>query len=228
MDVIHERLRGREDIPVAVASIVYEGWADVMLKAFEQQGENSHAWRQTLRLLDRLLWSVEAKPDPAARRELLRRIPELLRRLRGHLGEVISDQRLIARWLKELQTLHIAVLRGPAAPSAGVSALDRAAGDAAESIDPASRRFDVDALPLGTWIAIARDDASWFRAKLAWRSSDGDTLMLVDRLGRKGFEMSRGDLSTLLEQELAEVIGDGSQPLVDRAMAAMRHTLGWH
>jgi hypothetical protein len=224
MEAIDERLLGRDDIPSVVATIVYDGWSQVMLKALEQHGEDSHGWRQTLRVLDRLLWSVEPKPDPAARRDLLRRIPELLRRLREQLAGVISDQRLIARWLKELQTLHIAVLRGPAgAPSGAAPPFGE---PVAASAEPAfAKRFDVDALALGTWLAVARDDGAWLRVKLAWRSDDGDALLLVDQHGQKGIELSRGNLTALLEQELAEVIGDGREPIVDRAVAAVRQTL---
>jgi hypothetical protein len=136
----------------------------------------------------------------------------------------MSDQRLIARWLKELQTLHIAVLRGPTGAPAGDAPPfgDPVAGTAESAI---AERFDVDALPLGTWLAVARDDGAWFRAKLAWRSDDGDALVLVDQHGHKGIELSRGNLTALLDQELAEVIGDGREPIVDRAMAAVRQTL---
>jgi hypothetical protein len=88
--------------------------------------------------------------------------------------------------------------------------------------------IDLNALPVGSWLAIMRDDDQWFRAKLAWRSDDGDEMLFVDRLGRKGFEMTRHDLETLFEQELAEVIGDGNTPLVDRAMEAVRQSLTVH
>jgi len=224
-EAIEARLKGRRgDIPPVVATIVYEGWFHVMLKTLDHHGEDSNSWREVQRVLDRLLWSVEPKPDPGARRELLHRIPELLRRLREQLTEVISDQRLIARWLKELQTLHIAALRGPApaAPAAAHPPPAQAPGGDSAVV---SDGVDVDALPVGTWIAIARDDTAGFRAKIAWRSADGESLVLVDHHGRKGFEMSRGDLATLLEQDLAEIIGDGREPLVDRAMAAVRQTL---
>jgi hypothetical protein len=40
--------------------------------------------------------------------------------------------------------------------------------------------------------------------------------------------MTRHDLETLFEQELAEVIGDGNTPLVDRAMEAVRQSLTVH
>jgi hypothetical protein len=40
--------------------------------------------------------------------------------------------------------------------------------------------------------------------------------------------MVRYELETLFEQELAEVIGDGNIPLVDRAMEAVRQSLTLH
>jgi len=223
MRLIDERLKARAEIPVVVAAIIYDGWVEVLLDAYAREGENGDAWRHALRVLDRLIWSIQPKRDPAERRELLRRIPELLRDLRTALSVVVSDPQMVGRWLKELQVVHIAVLRGP------VGKADSSLGSVPVKQTPADdAMIDVNALPVGSWLAIMRDDDQWFRAKLAWRSDDGDEMLFVDRLGRKGFEMTRQDLETLFEQELAEVIGDGNTPLVDRAMEAVRQSLTLH
>jgi hypothetical protein len=223
MRLIDERLQARGEIPVVIAAIIYDGWAEVMLDAYTREGENSHAWRHSLRVLDRLIWSIQPKRDPVERRELLRRIPELLRDLRTALSGVVSDPQMVGRWLKELQVVHIAVLRGSVGEARSVVA---GAPRAQTPADDAM--IDVDALPVGSWLAIMRDDDQWFRAKLAWRSDDGEEMLFVDRLGRKVFEMARYELETLFEQELAEVIGDGNIPLVDRAMEAVRQSLTLH
>jgi hypothetical protein len=83
----------------------------------------------------------------------------------------------------------------------------------------------LDELRVGTWLAIRRDDDHWMRIKLAWRSEDGEELVFVDRFGRRGFELTRPDLAALFQQDLAEVIGDGRTPIVDRAIDAVRQSL---
>jgi hypothetical protein len=228
MRLIDERLKAQGEIPVVVAAIIYDGWVEVMLDAYTREGENGHAWRHALRVLDRLTWSIQPKRDPTERRELLRRIPELLRDLRTALSGVVSDPRMVGRWLKELQVVHIAVLRGPVGDVNSRVANSGVTGVLGMPTPAEGAIFDLNALPVGSWLAIMRDDDQWFRAKLAWRSDDGDEMLFVDRLGRKGFEMTRHDLETLFEQELAEVIGDGNTPLVDRAMEAVRQSLTVH
>jgi hypothetical protein len=211
--------------PPIVRTILTEGWLEAMMQAHAAGGEQDRQWRLGERVLSDLLWSVSPKTDAAARRELLRRIPELLRDLRSCLTAAIPDQQLLARWLKELQTVHIAALRGQAEaePAPGARAPLRAAIPGAQLDDG-----DADALPIGCWLGLTRDDGSLHRVKLAWRGDAGDPLVFVDRLGQKGFELPRPELEALLAQDLAVVIGTGDLPVVDRAIEAVRQSLRVH
>lgn len=233
MQIIDQRLPPRAVIPVAVASIIYDGWVEVMLQAHSRDGERGPGWQHALGVLDQLIWSIRPKQDPAERRELLRQIPQLLRDLRTGLSEVLPDQQLLEPWLKELQGVYIAALRGPAPET--VSETLPATAPPETSEQDASRlggaptsAMDPGALPVGTWIDIMRTDDIRLRVKLAWRSDDGHDLLFVDRLGRKAFELSRRNLYTLFEQDLAAVISDGSIGIVDRAMHAVRESLSVH
>ncbi len=222
-------LRAREDeiaaLPPVVGTILEQGWLEAMLQAHAAGGEQDRQWRLGERVLADLLWSVSPKTDAAERRELLRRIPELLRDLRNCLGTAIADQQLLARWFKELQTVHIAALRGQA--DAGPSPGARSAITGATPTTLADGG-DADALPVGCWLGLMRDDGSLHRFKLAWRGDAGDPLLFVDRLGQKGFELPKPELEALLAQDLAVVIGTGDQPVVDRAIAAVRQSLRVH
>lgn len=207
-----------------VRTILQEGWVEAMVQAYADGGKQGRPWRTGERILDDLLWSVMPKPDPAERRVLLQRIPELLRDLRSCLGTVIADQQLLARWLKELQTVHIAALRGQ--HDAGITIAAPPAPQADVGTDAnAVPGQDADALPIGCWLGVAWEDGRIQRFKLAWRGETGDPVLFVDRLGRKGFELRQPELEAMLRQDLASVIGTGDRPLVDRAMDAVRDTL---
>lgn len=221
---IAARVPEPDRLPPVVRTILQEGWVEAMVQAYADGGEQGRAWRSGERMLDDLLWSVMPKPDPGERRELLRRIPELLRDLRGCLGTVIADQQLLARWLKELQTVHIAALRGR--QDAGITASAPSVSQAAGGSDAKSTGSgDAEALPVGCWLGVAREDGRIQRFKLAWRGETGDPVLFVDRLGRKGFELPQPELEAMLRQDLATVIGTGERPLVDRAMEAVREML---
>jgi hypothetical protein len=225
LSLVEQRAPPDDELPPVVRTVLHEGWLEAMIQAHAEAGEQGRRWRAGERVLDDLLWSVAPKRSAAERRELLRRIPELLRDLRTCLGTVIDNPQLLARWLKELQTVHIGALRGQPQVPAGQGATGSRSSAAAAAGAGAN---DADALPIGCWLGVAREDGSIQRFKLAWRGDAGDPLLFVDRRGRRAFELPRPELEALLAQELATVIGTGSPPLVDRAMEAVRQSLSLH
>lgn len=109
---INDRLLGRDDVPQVVITLIREGWKDVLLLICLRKGIDSPDWQQALELMDRLLWSVEAKPEPAQRQDLLKEIPVLLKKLRSGLNDISYDQHKMARLFKDLQACHVDSLKG--------------------------------------------------------------------------------------------------------------------
>jgi hypothetical protein len=226
--LVEQRTSPGDELPPVIRTILHQGWLEAMVQAHAESGEQGRRWRAGGRLLNDLLWSVEPKRNAGERRELLRRIPELLRDLRACLGSVVDDQQLLARWVKELQTVHIAALRGQPDGQAAPASPGSPANDTAAGSIVGTDGTDTDALPIGCWLGVAREDGSIQRFKLAWRGDAGDPLLFVDRRGHRAFELPRPELEALLAQDLATVIGTGEPPLVDRAMEAVRQSLSRH
>lgn len=234
---IRARLRGRGPVPEGVASLLFEGWQEVLLAAFLRDGTDGSQWHDAMRIVDRLVWSVQPKVAYEERRELLRSIPELLRTLRERLAEVSYDQRRLARWFKELQALHITALRGAASEPersdhearTAVMPVDASPEGVAESAgapkasDPNAGPSQGYSLETGTWIEVRRDDGGLIRVKLAWRSPQSGIYLFVDRRGRKVLELSGQDILRLESQGTLTVLGD--TPIVDRAMQELVQTL---
>lgn len=114
-DELERRLDASPAVPPVVRELLMEAWLDVLLLTYLRQGPDSATWQEQLRLADRLLWSVQPKREYEERHELLRDIPELLRGLREGLTGISFDQHRSARLFKDLQSCHIASLRGPGA-----------------------------------------------------------------------------------------------------------------
>jgi hypothetical protein len=228
-DAIAERLRGQDQVPSVIASLLHEGWHEVLLRAYLRGGAEGDEWKSALYHIDRLLWSIRPKHDYEDRRELLRSIPELLRSLRESLGGVAFDQRRLASWFKELQALHIAALRGSGPgrtepeSASGVHTADATSPTAmgGRSFSGASTK-----VPTGAWIQIRRDDGETLRVKLAWRSPQTGVHLFVDRSGHKALELSVQELDSLLERGAAVPLGDDKTPLVDRALESVAESLG--
>lgn len=226
---IAERIRTHAPVPAVIASLLYEGWQQVLLAAYLRGGVEGEEWQAALATVDLLLWSVQPKVEYGERGELLQRIPELLRTLRVSLAGVSCDQRHLAQWFRELQVLHIAALRGSRLSEAETGSSPEASRAEAELLRGSSVPLDVDGggetpracsqrLPLGSWMEILRGNAGTIRAKLAWRSPGNGLHMFVDRFGRKVLELSDGELASLFEQGAASILSDAEAPLVDQAI----------
>jgi len=207
-NLVEEYLARYPTVPPVVESILREGWQAAMLATYRRSGTEGSAWRRGLDLADLLLWSVQPKLDAEERRQLLRRIPEILRGLRAQLSGGGSDQRQLARWFKDLQTLHLAALQVEAA-APRTATPDPAGGGAGSP------------LAVGSWVELRRDDGVPGRFKVAWVSPEGPRYLFVDRRGRRGPELGDRELRDLLEGGLARVLRDGQEPIADRAFRSV-------
>jgi hypothetical protein len=212
-----DRLAPYAQIPSAVESLVYEGWSLVLLEIHRSRGRESPDWQAALELIDRLLWSVSAKRTAEERRQLLKRIPHLLETLRRQLTEVGCDPRLTARWLGELQTLHLDVLQG-SARGAVLGGADIEAGRSAPIQVPCG-------CAIGDWIDWAREDVGRVRLKLVAWNPERDELLFFDRHGQWPTRFSARGLAEAIAARRVSVVGNGETPLADQALRAMLTSL---
>ncbi|MEO7761616.1 MAG: DUF1631 family protein, partial [Casimicrobiaceae bacterium] len=69
--------------PEFLTSFLRNQWRFVLVGTFLETGEESEEWRGVLADMDNLLWSVQPKRSPDARKDLVSRLPEMLLRLRS-------------------------------------------------------------------------------------------------------------------------------------------------
>jgi hypothetical protein len=229
-DVIEKRIWSRAELPEVVKDILRSGWKDVMLLTLLREGEDSPSWRKSVDIVDRLIWSVTPKATPAERQELLSAIPPLLAEIKDGLTMISFDARRSTEMMKELQSCHIACLRG-SAPPVGTPSIrgESAAVPSPPPVDvPAEHvvlddEFNVQALglPVGGWLEWAGENGEPLRGKLSWKSDVTGTYIFVNRKGMKIGEMSVADVAELLRSGRAQFLEEAESPLVERALAAM-------
>ncbi len=250
-ETIERLVADKGPVPDAITPLVYEGWRDVMLEGYLEKGPEGARWQDAVATLDRLLWSMQPKTAAAERRELLRNIPEMLRKLREGLMAVSYDQPKLAKSLRELQALHVTALRGASLePSVrprnrlgrGVFALGAsrpfARPDKKAATAPANGKVGVlegkeaatrdgvvqrGELGAGTWIEVRGEGGEVTRVKLAWRSPRSGICLFVDRCGQKALELTGEDIARLQRDGALTVVGN--TPIVDRAMQNLANTL---
>jgi hypothetical protein len=229
-DVIEKRIWSRAELPEVVKDILRSGWKDVMLLTLLREGEDSPSWRKSVDVVDRLIWSVTPKATPAERQELLSAIPPLLAEIKDGLTMISFDARRSTEMMKELQSCHIACLRG-SAPPVGTPSIRGEAAAAPPSPPvqaPAEHvvhddEFNAQALglPVGGWLEWTAEDGGALRGKLSWKSDVTGTHIFVNRKGMKIGEMSVADVAELLRSGRAQILEEAESPLVERALAAM-------
>jgi hypothetical protein len=246
VDELNRRLRGRDTVPDAVMEILEDGWKDVLLLNYLRQGPESEEWTDSLAVVDRLLWSVLPKTQYQERQELLRSIPELLRNLRERLNSISFDQHKMARLFKELQSCHIACLRGgeikqikatgatPARSklisfpdsqllSSGASCLlDEPKDSQVGQADRYTRQAET--LEVGSWLEITDGNAR-SRVKLSWKSNVTDAYIFVNRKGLKAVEFTLQGLAKRLRDGNVKLVDLPRTPIMDRALDSMLTTL---
>jgi len=224
-EVLNDFRVAQPDLPLPVVNILREGWHDVMLLAFLREGEESAAWQHAHTAVEELIWSVQPKTEVTDRQHLLKAIPDLLKKLRDGLNNISFDQHRAGQLFKELQTCHIAALRGES-ETLETEQLEEVIPEVLKA-EPEPEIIEDEhydralALEVGQWLEWQGEDDAWVRGKLSWRSEVSNNCIFVNRKGMKVAEMVSNDVAILFRANSARLLEDLEKPLMDRALNAM-------
>ncbi|MEI6414975.1 MAG: DUF1631 domain-containing protein [Pseudomonadota bacterium] len=227
--LLSEKL-GHRELPEAAQTLL-DGWRDLMILTYLRQGQESEGFQQQGLWLDEFLWSLRPK-DAASRPDLLRAIPQILRRLRDELLGIGYDQAKLTRLLKDLQVYYVVNLRQADEPrpsgASEVRASPPPAAVGAEEAHPlANKRFvdQVQQMATGTWLELTAVNGQKHRVKFSWRSAVTDTLVFVNRKGIKVLEASLQEVALRLQQGTLQTISDTDTPYMERMMGSLAQSL---
>ncbi len=102
---IRRCLGDRQSIPAVVLTILEYAWKDVLLLIRLRKGVESKEWRQAVRLMERLIWSVDPKKGNQERQELLQTIPGLLKGLRVGLNGISFEMHKMTKFLRSCNSI---------------------------------------------------------------------------------------------------------------------------
>ena len=109
---LNRRLNGRK-LPFAVVRILQEGWRHVLYLACLKEGTESESWRQAVKVVDALIWSVMPPKDDAQWVDRLRSVaPKLSNSLRKGLVSVHFDTLQTETLLREISNVHQEIIEG--------------------------------------------------------------------------------------------------------------------
>ena len=215
-------LRGKlagVDVPVEVRGFVETTWADHMSRLRVEHGEDSDAWKEAVKTLDDMLWSITAKDRSSQKAQLTKMIPKLIAGLRkGSTAVGLAPERGRV-FFEALYQLHIAAIKSAAA--AAEITPERSPAPAL----PAVTVHDyVSEMAVGTWLSFTKEGQS-VNARLTWVSPLRTKYLFTSRSRARAFvytpeelayEINAGEVSLVVEPV----------PLFDRAVSAALNELG--
>lgn len=109
---LNRRLNGRK-LPFAVIRVLQEGWRHVLYLSCLKEGTESESWRQAVKVVDALIWSVMPPKGDAQWVERLKNVsPKLMNSLRNGLVSVHFDTLQMETLLREISTVHKEIVEG--------------------------------------------------------------------------------------------------------------------
>lgn len=222
-EVVNRRLLGKV-LPQVVVQFVQQAWSQVLLLASLKHGEQSVQWQAGLRAMDELIWSVGQRDANDGGRQLLERLPGLLKALREGLSGAAFDPFNTREFFAQLQALHVQTFEdaGDADGSAVLIEVREAFGlspDVAANLpndDP--DLLKVSQLRIGSWVEFQEDDCP-LRCKLTTIIAPANTYIFVNRTGLKALERSALQLALAFKRGEVRTLDDAL--LFDRALASV-------
>jgi hypothetical protein len=184
---------GRRKLAPEIRDFIDHECVDRLSEAFQDGDPDGPAAKDTIQLVDDLIWSIAPDRVPGARKQLLLLIPRLVRRIAEMWPPDESTRIRRKVFLARLYELHVEAINTvvdlppPDAEGDLAPARMESVQPPAEPEPAASRADDVDATePLirGDWCAFAKeDDGPPLLARFAWQAPHGTQLLFSYRDG---------------------------------------------
>ncbi len=104
-DTIHTRLFGHT-VPSLIQDFLNGPWKQLLTLIYSQSGEDSETWNGAVQTMTDLIWSVAPKATAEERRQLVQRLPSLLKRLSDGLKAIEYPQLEQDRFFAALVKCH--------------------------------------------------------------------------------------------------------------------------
>lgn len=215
---IAARTQGKR-LPQVVTALINGPWSNVLFVSSLKFGFASQQWRDQLKVLQDLVWSVQLNLDASERKRLQRLSPELIKQLRSGLDSISYNPFEVEELFVALEGLHWALIRGEADPERGPSvhtsdveaapeglAREKAVRSASAASATAELPADdphliaVATFTHGAWFDLTCLGGQTRRCRLAAYIKPTDKYIFVDRNGVKVAEQSRNELALSLKQ----------------------------
>lgn len=110
-DTIDEILSDKH-LPDVIVELINGPWKKVMLNTYLNNGQNSDIWKNQVRFIDVLEWSIQPKHESLDRQKLAKIIGQLVMTLRNGLQVIQVSDEDIQNIMLQLEPFHLASIKG--------------------------------------------------------------------------------------------------------------------
>ena len=108
---VMKRLKSRR-IPPALKKFLVSEWIKLLLMVYAKVGPTGAAWKSSLEIMDKLIWSVEPKASAEDQRSLATSLPALLKHLERGMQLIGTQEEVRTEFLTKLMRYHTEVISG--------------------------------------------------------------------------------------------------------------------
>ena len=218
---IHQRV-AEKDIPSAPLLFLLQPWTDYMVLVLLRFGDAGEAWRQSLELIDDMLWGLELTGAESEWRRWRQHYPWMESQIQKGFDMIGYDTNKafkLKRSIDRIYQLREKNLQPEAAPAELrnklVQLAERRARERPRSTDREKAVLEkLRLLEFGSWFEF-RDG---HREKVAWFNPDSMQFLFVDQTGKRtGMKSGQQLAQAILSGDLQIVTGK-TKPLVERTM----------
>lgn len=123
---LNRRLTGRQ-LPLVVVKLLQDAWRNMLYITCLKEGTDSEAWKQAVKVVDALIWSVLPQQGVEWQNRLKDVAPKLVNSIKKGLAAVNYDALMTETLLRELGQVHLELMRGQETRT--VSVLDARSAD---------------------------------------------------------------------------------------------------
>ncbi|WP_341937583.1 DUF1631 domain-containing protein [Marinimicrobium sp. C2-29] len=224
-DEVRKRTDNRE-LPSAVLLLLLQPWSDYLSFVILRYGDRSDSWRQCVKVMDELLWTLEPKTlesDKVRQREVQEGVVRALQSGFDIIGYDQAKGRKLLEAVASLQKMALQSRRPEPAPEPMRTKLENIAAEKAgqsrhrnEPVTEEEQKIvdNLKMIEFGTWFEYEGGK----RLKVAWYNKRTLHYMLVDQQGRKVAMNSGLQLARDMIAGRARVIAGSTKPFFERAL----------
>ena len=110
-DTINDIMKDKH-LPDIIIDLIRGPWKKVMLNTYLNNGQNSDTWKNQVRFIDVLEWSIQPKHESIDRQKLANIIGQLVLTLRNGLQVIETSSEEVQSILTKLEPFHLASIKG--------------------------------------------------------------------------------------------------------------------